>query len=1337
MGDCVPLAAAPTDAPHAGLATQVVYAQLLAEIVGVERVSADSQFFDDLGADSMVMTRFCARVRKRPDLPSVSIKDIYRHPTIGGLVAALTAAEAHAGLSLAAPATELPSLAGATPVGCEAPPEGEALPGARTPHTPGAPARAARRSADSARYLLCGTAQLLLLMGASLLGTLFAAQGYEWVSTGSGVIGGWARSALSGGTNSLPAGDEWMSGGVVLRAVYLRSLMFTVAGFTALSVLPIAAKWLLIGRWKPRQIRVWSLEYLRFWVIKTLIRTNPLALFVGSPIYPLYLRALGAKVGRGVAVFSRTVPVCTDLLTLGDGAIIRKDSLFSCYRAHAGMIQTGSVTIGDNALVSEASVLDINTSLGHSAQLGHASCLQSGQSIPDGQRWHGTPGRRTEADFRTVSPTRCGRTRMIAHGVMQPLKVLLVASTVLTAAAVAPARVPWLAAVVEAEPQSLVSWPFYRDALAVSSVLFVGVVLAGLLTVATIPRLLNLLLKPGRVYPLYGLHYSVHRLVARLTNIKFFVLLFGDSSAVVGYLRLLGYKLRPVEQTGSNFGCEIKHENPYVSHVGTGTMVADGLSIASADYSSSSFRVSEVFIGRHNFLGNHIAYPSGGRTGDNCLLATKVMVPIDGEVRHGVGLLGSPSFEIPRTVARDRKFDELRHGDELRRRLVAKNRHNAATMAVYLGVHWGHAVGLTVVAAALAACYRPFGALAVGPPVMAGTLFSVGYFVLVERAVQLFRPMRPLYCSIYDRRFWRHERFWKASPVTYQVIFNGTPFKNLIWRMLGVRIGRRVFDDGCIIPEKTLVTIGDDCTLNANSRIQCHSQEDGAFKSDRTQLGSGVTIGVNALVHYGVTIGDGAVLDADTFLMKGEQVTERTWWTGNPASEVGPLASAHATPAEFEPAALDAAAPTRTTEVTGPEREGTLAELAASAGPRVYSEPPEPRSPRSAGEYTEPEASTRRQPGLPLVPAQASGSFVRDVDGNVFIDFASGAAPLPLGHNHPALSATISAELERAVSGADATSWVRRAYTQADLFMLPESMRSRMRIQFGAPARSTALDAALGLCRAATGRRDVVALRGEFSLERVLHDRAGAVRIPAAVVISMTSDADGVMPTPFEVVHRARQATRELGIPLVVDEVATGAGRTGTWYAFEQYAIAPDVVVSSRAVSGLDQPVAVVLYDVSLRRWAVDAPCDRGARVALMTATRMVDIVRRDHLLRNAQARGEQLAARLGELRAHPAVLEVYGRGLMWGVELTAPGDGRSSAQLAQDVRDRTRAHGLIIQVGGPGNTVLRIQPPLTVPAHVIDTAVSALADALDEAVPARGAPLLASGRTTAGRGYE
>jgi non-ribosomal peptide synthetase-like protein len=123
-------------------------------------------------------------------------------------------------------------------------------------------------------------------------------------------------------------------------------------------------------------------------------------------------------------------------------------------------------------------------------------------------------------------------------------------------------------------------------------------------------------------------------------------------------------------------------------------------------------------------------------------------------------------------------------------------------------------------------------------------------------------------------------------PVEYLNVFNGTPFKNLIWRLLGVRVGRRVFDDGCYMTERTLTAVGDDCTLNAGSKIQCHSQEDGTFKSDHSTLGAGCTLGVGAHVHYGVTMGEGAVLAPDSFLMKGEEVPPNAQWGGNPAAEL-------------------------------------------------------------------------------------------------------------------------------------------------------------------------------------------------------------------------------------------------------------------------------------------------------------------------------------------------------------------------------------------------------------------------------------------------------------------
>src|SRR5213593_3466807 len=124
------------------------FAEVLADVLRVDRVSVDSHFFDELGADSLVMAHFCARVRKRENLPPVSMKDVYAHPTIRSLAAAVADLAPRSAKSAAAAALELP-----TPT-------------------------------STREYVLCGALQALFYLGYCYLAALAAAQGYEWISAG-------------------------------------------------------------------------------------------------------------------------------------------------------------------------------------------------------------------------------------------------------------------------------------------------------------------------------------------------------------------------------------------------------------------------------------------------------------------------------------------------------------------------------------------------------------------------------------------------------------------------------------------------------------------------------------------------------------------------------------------------------------------------------------------------------------------------------------------------------------------------------------------------------------------------------------------------------------------------------------------------------------------------------------------------------------------------------------------------------------------------------------------------------------------------------------------------
>ncbi|WP_433036273.1 Pls/PosA family non-ribosomal peptide synthetase [Actinomycetospora sp. CA-053990] len=798
---------------------------VLAEILERPDVPPHANFFEELGADSLLMARFCARTRKRDDLPSVGMPDVYRNPTIASLTAALDG--------------------GADPDRVRSGPAGPPATESEEPTGP---------RATTAAFVLCGAAQLTLVLAYSYIAALILTWGFQAVTAATGLVAGYVAALLAG-----------------------------VIGFVTLSVVPIAAKWALIGRWQPGSIRVWSPAYLRFWVVKTLVRASPMVLFAGTPAFTLYLRALGAKVGRDVVYLSSQVPVCTDLFSIGDGSLVRKESVVACYRAHDGRIEIGGVSIGAGAFVGEATVLDVRTAVGDGASLAHSSSLHAGQAIPAGEVWHGSPGRRADGPLPAVPPAPGSRSRRALYSTVLGVFVLAVASpAALVIAGALYSLVPQFAALLAPAPGVLATVGFHVDLLALSALLYFGALVLGLIVSTTVPRLFALGVRPDVVYPLYGIRYWLHRSIGALTNVKAFVELFGDSSAIAHYLAFIGYRLRPIEQTGSNFGMAVAHENPFLTSVGRGTVVADGLSVMNAEYSATSFRVSRTAIGANNFLGNKIAYPPQGRTGDDCLLATKVAVPLHGPVRQGVGLLGSPSFEIPRTVARDSALD-VADPQELAALLRRKNRHNGVSMALHLLVRWFFLYLTLVSIAVVASLPIEAGPGEVVLAELVGLVVLVGWFVLVERVFSPLKSLAPQGCSIYDPAFLRHERYWKVPAPDWVQLFNGTPFKPLVWRLLGVHVGARVFDDGVNLTEKAFTTIGDDATLGEGCVVQCHSQEDGGFKSDHVVIGNRVTLGVSSFVHYGTTIGDDAILAPDTFLMKGEEVPPAESWGGNPA----------------------------------------------------------------------------------------------------------------------------------------------------------------------------------------------------------------------------------------------------------------------------------------------------------------------------------------------------------------------------------------------------------------------------------------------------------------------
>jgi len=803
-------------------------AQALVEVMKIERASVEDNFFQDLGAHSLLMARYCSEIRKRMNM-SVSMRDIYLNPTVAKLAQ-------HLGATARETAVESP--------------------------------REPVHVASNLDYYGCGALQFASYVAYAVFMLWLLTTGFEW---------------------TYAAMDN-------VAVAFARIVAFSGGMFVLLSAIPIALKWILIGRWKEEVVPVWSLRYFRFWLVKVLLQSAPMAFLSGSPLYNLYLRLLGAKIGRNTVIETTLLPVCTDLISIGDNSIVRRDSTILGYKAQANRIHIGPITIGNDVFVGEAAVLDIHTAIEDGAQLGHVSSLQVGQRVPKGKRFHGSPAQETTANYWTVEARSCTSLRrwvysgvLLAFGlaVLGPLFVLalyyvLPAAYEATSAALLDHSAPLQGLLRLAGEMLLVTFAIFSATLVV-----------GLLAVVAIPRVLSLFLHEGKTYVRYGVHYFIYRIVERVSNSPVYCMLFGDSALVIHYLKWIGYNLNKVIQTGSNFGLDQRHGVPTLCDIGSGTMVSDGLTMSNATMSHSAFRLSKVKIGDNNYLGNRIFYPAEGKTGANCLLATKVMVPVDGPVRENVGLLGSPCFEIPRAVERDRTVNGTLDPDVLHERIRAKTRYNVATMAGYLMTGWLYFF-VVMYSFFVAARYFPLHGL-LSIIVFAAFAFVAGvlWFAFLEKASLGFKRLTPKIVSMYDKRFWQHERYWKFTGSPIADMFKGTPFKNVISRLLGVTVGRKVFDDGCRFYDKSLIAVGDYTTLNEGCMIKGHSLEEGVFKSDTITIGNGCTVGCSALVHYGVTMGDNVVLDPDSFLMKGEILDPNTTWRGNPAKAVsGPAALA-------------------------------------------------------------------------------------------------------------------------------------------------------------------------------------------------------------------------------------------------------------------------------------------------------------------------------------------------------------------------------------------------------------------------------------------------------------
>lgn len=351
---------------------------------------------------------------------------------------------------------------------------------------------------------------------------------------------------------------------------------------------------------------------------------------------------------------------------------------------------------------------------------------------------------------------------------------------------------------------------------------------------------------------------------------------------------------------------------------------------------------------------------------------------------------------------------------------------------------------------------------------------------------------------------------------------------------------------------------------------------------------------------------------------------------------------------------------------------------------------------------------------LPIAVARGEGLWLDDLDGRRFMDVACAGGSLALGHNHPVVVAALQRHIAEGLplSGPDDASPVRDAFVSSVLATLPTPFGDDARLHFCSPSGADAVEAALKLARAATGRSAIVAFAGAshghtqgagattgLRLGRQVpgavgadvhflpysscyrcpvgqdgcRSRIAAAELPpcghfarhvmedpdngippvAGFLVEPVQGVGGVVPADDVWLRHLGALAHAEGSALIVDETQTGWGRTGSLYAFDESGVSPDVVVLPRAIGG-GLPLAAIVLRSELDLWPVGSHAGtfRANLLAMTAGLATLRHIEDGDLPRRATAMGARLMAQLGDLPfVHGCVGDVRGRGLMFGIE--------------------------------------------------------------------------------------
>lgn len=805
------------------------------EVLGVWPISTEDDFFLTLGGHSLLAARMVTRLRERIS-QAVSVRDVYECPTVRTLAQRLESQ----------PQSQPQPLPQAQPQSQpQSQPCGQSDPGAGAQASCPASSRASFHSIAPWRRFLTFTLQVLSVYLVSAvaiapIGLLFLL-GYSWV-------------------HGIASTRTWLLGSA---AVFLLAWPFLLAT-------SIAAKWVVIGRYRPGAHPLWGLYYWRWWFCARIQALSGAGALTGTPLLPLYYRLMGARVGKGCTLDTADC-AAWDLVSIGNDTSVGAHTQLLGTGVEDGMLRLGTVDIGSGCFVGTHCALGLGVRMRDGSALDDQSLLPDGQELGPGGRYRGSPAGPAQVSLPN-GVCRARRWRRFLFGGLH-LGCAYLLGLCLTLPALG-FFVLW--------QRGFLPHEFVGIMLALFGVVVAAVVMYCLL-LAGLRRVILNRMRPG-TYPVESLTYLRKWLSDGLVSFSRNLLLPVYTTLYLPpWLRLMGSRIGPRAELSTVWSFA-----PELIQVGPESFLADGSIVGGRRAHRGVFEVSTNELGRRSFIGNNAVLPVGTSLGDRCLLGVQSSPPDHSpRVPDGSEWLGSPSFPLTHRP-KVGNFDETVTFHPTRALYLQRALIDGLRILIpgYLTL-----AGLLVWSALTSWVLHGAGLTAaiVAAPVFAISI-AVGTIALVaglKKAVMgTFKPeIKPLW----SRYVWLNEMIngaYEAVVARLLVPLLGTPFVVPLLRLMGCRIGKHTYIATTHFSEFDLVDIGDYAALNHGVVVQNHLFEDRVFKSSHLAIGPETSVGNMSVILYDSRMARRAVLGPLSLLMKGETLAEGTRWHGIPAMPV-------------------------------------------------------------------------------------------------------------------------------------------------------------------------------------------------------------------------------------------------------------------------------------------------------------------------------------------------------------------------------------------------------------------------------------------------------------------